>query len=736
MPISYNPQYRFTLQAGAAELSAHPVWNDDLSLNTEREQNEMFFRTKMSGQLVFIGTDADWILAKAFTTKFVVILERSNDLGTTWTEIWRGFFYMTDCEVSLDDKRVTVTPEVEDQYTAILAGMDNEYNLIELLPEIQPVRIKKHPMVQIYGAGESVISCICGNLAWEQEVSATDDYDLLREEYHFYVENQQTVARAELNGSLYEEYEGYVPDSPSGSWGNEVIEYTLNSASGTTYLWFKKEIVAGAQIAITTDIQILRTSDDAILYRGLYYDIDPANYSVELEHTSLTSGTIELSVMTNQLCARILCDVEDYDGTETTPISAEDLCGNNRQYKRVLPFALGTRYLMASSASSNTPTEYGKKNDNEYWAKPSAQVELFPVGRTQWALTSNWFKNDGNILGVIRNYGKKTYTLNTTYPLSSVLSVLLAKIGAGVIHQAESQYSEFLYDSTNPVSNEQGYTLLISPKSNLLAGEFSQPAAKAPITLKKVLEMLRNVYQCYWHIDGSDRLCIEHISYYKNGGSYDQSPSVGLDLTATFNRYGKPLAYDTSKYKFDKLKMPQRYEFGWMDGVTVPFKGQPIEIVSPYVEQGEVESVTVAEFSSDIDYMLLCPEDISVDGFALIGARLSGQNYVIPEVTLNNTAYPWLEYTVTVQNGLLAFCYLQSRYWISDMPARSIKVNTIATQALGIMRTKIQELNHPQYDEPNPLRLIKTYLGNGFIASQQIRLTSRMSKTTLNYDPE
>ena len=69
------------------------------------------------------------------------------------------------------------------------------------------------------------------------------------------------------------------------------------------------------------------------------------------------------------------------------------------------------------------------------------------------------------------------------------------------------------------------------------------------------------------------------------------------------------------------------------------------------------------------------------------------------------------------------------------MAARSLMVNQVATQADGIKRTKTQEVQVPCYDAPNPIELVKTNLGNGYVKRMNVRLSSRMSKTTLVYEP-
>lgn len=88
--------------------------------------------------------------------------------------------------------------------------------------------------------------------------------------------------------------------------------------------------------------------------------------------------------------------------------------------------------------------------------------------------------------------------------------------------------------------------------------------------------MLRDCFKCYWFIEDG-KFKIEHIQYFRNGGSYSGGVVLSHDLTKELNlRNGKPWAFNTSEYSFDKVDLPERYQFKWMDDVTAAFEGLPI----------------------------------------------------------------------------------------------------------------------------------------------------------------
>lgn len=328
---------------------------------------------------------------------------------------------------------------------------------------------------------------------------------------------------------------------------------------------------------------------------------------------------------------------------------------------------------------------------------------------------------------------RKAYTLRDAFTLSSCINVLLKEFAPGITHEATPEYSQFLYNTNNPISG-QSFKLLISQKSNIINGEYQAPAQKAPVTLQQIMTMLRDIYKCYWYIEDR-KFKIEQVSWFRNGGSYGYNPIIDYDLTQLENvRNGKKLAFATSEYSFDKVDMPERYQFEWMDDVTTPFEGLPIEITSKYVTAGKTEEINISNFTSDIDLMLLNPGAISSDGFALFAAVTpsGGGQLELPftRQTADNVEY-------YLQNGFLAFINIQPAYWVYDMPARNFKINNSPNYAIGIERKKKQTLNFPAgTTDPNPMQLVKTYIGNGQVDKLSVNLGSRNIKATLKYDTE
>lgn len=158
-------RYRFTLNNGTENRICYPRWKADTSLDFVFEQNQMFRRATLSSNLVFVGSDYDWIMATDFEQKISVVISADWAENGTYTAYWSGAFHRTDCTINTDNKSVKVKPIVDDRYNKILAGLDKEYDLIKLLPAIQPVTTIRRPLLQIYSANENIVSCFLSGMS-------------------------------------------------------------------------------------------------------------------------------------------------------------------------------------------------------------------------------------------------------------------------------------------------------------------------------------------------------------------------------------------------------------------------------------------------------------------------------------------------------------------------------------------------------------------------------------------
>lgn len=732
-----TPKYRFFLQIGedGTKQTVRPNYKDDLTLDYELETNQRFYRAKLSGKINFVRADYDIINDAPFDSEFFLYIEKSDDWGQTYNQYYKAKFMKTDCTFNDDDKLVTVQPETIDQYNDVLAGLEKEYNLIELAPQIEFLTIRKRPLIQIYVHGDSIVSCFLGGTNWEQDANATTDQNALIQTYHFALCNILKEIQITSQGSPAVISGLYTGRMATGASANNFEGKLYPELNVNYYIYISQQRIDGLPFGAVI-VEIRKRSDDTAMFRyskSTTSPFDTLEFDLTAVEGSGAKGTMHADMKSYNIYARYLCDVEKIDDLNTYPLPADDIVDNNRNYRRAIGYAIDVAFI--SNNFSDTPTEWGLADDGKYFAPPYSIYgqTFYPIARSTWRYASLWF---GFYLmdWLLEEKARKAYTLRDAFTLSSCINVLLKEFAPGITHEATPEYSQFLYNKNNPISG-RSFKLLISQKSNIINGEYKTPAQKAPITLQQIMTMLRDIYKCYWYIEDG-KFKIEQVSWFRNGGSYGYNPIIDYDLTQLENvRNGKKLAFETSEYSFDKVEMPERYQFEWMDDVTTPFEGLPIEITSKYVTAGKIEEINISNFTSDIDLMLLNPGAISSDGFALFAAVTpSGGGQL--ELPFTRQTVDGVEYFL--QNGYLAFINIQPTYWVYDMPARNFKINNSPYYAMGgLERKKKQTLNFPAgTTDPNPMLLVKTYIGNGQVDKLSVNLCSRNIKATLKYDTE
>ena len=727
-----NVQYKWLLlYGGTVNVEVHPVYKDDLAKEYQLETGQMFFRGKLSGKINLVGVDADYIINAPFYTEFNLLIQKKTDVDSLWQDYYQCRFFKTDCTINEDNRLVSVQPTTVDAYNDVMNGLEKEYNLMELPLVVNAMQAEKRPMIQVYAENDNIVTCISAGQSFDTDrindsVSPTD--------CHF----------AEFASNLEINLQTDIDELKSpfiGLFRNKYIDgqkfYNIDNTYYINYFEYNEQ---GSQSIYWNGLEIIRTVDNEVMWEfSQVQSYDPADLPSTVQfhpasgHSSLPN--ISANLFLYKVYARLVCEVEQFEITGTTyntyKIPSDDIVANNRNYHYCLEYP--NLHLQQSNRYSDEPTKWGRNDAGLYFMTPNDTSTWVPVGRSQWVNSSVWTLIDIT-MDVYETAAKKEFTIKDAYPISSVISALLKKVAPIITHDDAPEYSHFFYDDTvasgiaSLLNNTRPH---ITPKSNILIGEYQQPAQKAPCTLKTIFDMLKNVYGCYWYIDSSYRLVIEHLSWFKNGGSYNSSPSIGFDLTSLENLpNGKKWAFATSEYTFDKQDMPSRYQYAWMDSGTLFFDGNPINILSPFVLQDKVEEVNIANFTSDVSYMLLSPESCSKDGFALLQARYSFGFWKIPILTVHigTTIY-------YIQNYFVSMRWLQRNLLTYDMPSWSISIDDTATTAAGIKRGKKQEIVFPVgTDDPNLMQLVKTYIGNGQFEKVTINLSSRSAKVTLKYN--
>ena len=718
-------KYQWYIQPNNGELTeVFPIYKDDLAINYERETGQMFFREKLSGKLTFVGTDFEYIMSQDFETTFWLFCKRNGD------DYHKCKFYFTDCEINYDDKIIEVQTQVTDQYDNILDNYEKEIDLLQKAVATENIVYKKRPMIQVYLKGDDVANCLIGNSCWEQDVKeATTNFQYLQDTCHFALNTLYKEityfkfgsdamgaysGRCLNNGTDPLEERSFFADDMREVYGN-VTAYKV-----TCQQWSRRVTPEDDSPYIENNniIQLIRISDGVVIdsyssttQHYTYDDIAPFESG---EYTGVNGGVFNLR--SKAFYARYVCDVTSIqDVGDTYEISEDDLIENNRNYHRCIGYRAAmigyVNYLL-----SNTPTKYGRYGDKYYM--PPTNLLYYPCAQSTWNYGVSYWVRYPDFEHTFEFKAQADITLRDAIPLHSVLSALLAEFAPDVTFEPTTEYSVLLYGNIE-------FALYLTQKTNILVAQYTQAAQKGTITLRDVLEMLRKCFNAYWFIEDG-KLRIEHIHFFENGGSYTDTPTDYIDLTEAENvRNGKKWAFGQGKVTFDKEDMPAQFRYAWMDDVSDVFAGQPIEIVSQFVQKDKIEEVNISNFTSDVDKMLLLPSDFSQDGWALLGAV----DNVLPILTISVNFENFY-----LQNGYLSMTYLQPNFLRNDLPAPYVKINGEDTTALSVSRKRKQQVSFPMpTPKPDTNKTIKTSLGSGEIDNLSVTLLSNSAKGTIKF---
>jgi len=419
-------------------------------------------------------------------------------------------------------------------------------------------------------------------------------------------------------------------------------------------------------------------------------------------------------------------------------VPEEDIIPNSPNYTLVEPLNLVEDQLVISDSNSETESLYGRvANDaiqfsGNYFTEPVDADTLLPLNEEQWNEVSTWFHHTAATNAIQAN--TETILLRHAYKLSDVIDVLLEQIDNTVTHGGTSAVSDFLYGVSNSIRGTQR-EVFITPKSNIITANYDTPATKSVITFNSILNLLRNVYNCYIDIDEDNKLIIEHVQYFMNGRTYTGTNS-SIDLTQVINpRTGKAITSQTNKYSYEQQEIPQFIEIKWLDETSDDFDGEYIECLDNFVQKGLIDSRSADKFTSDIDYIGINSNEISKAGFVLFEATLTGGIYTIvePTITVNGR-------NKTMQNGYLSVPYLQKTYMIYNAPSNTMSINggthDISVDGGSLKRNKIQELELPNVLYVDEQRLITTSLGSGLVVDKEDTTDDGTLKIKIEHDTE
>lgn len=720
----------------------------ELSKKYAKENGQEFFRESLDGKLNVFGDDYEFINGFSLEDSGAFIIEKYDENSIKprrYSVYYKGEFNKTDCKFDKSKKSCELKTTAIDNYTNILNGYENTYDLIKLAPEIEKINMSIRPLIQIYVRGASSISNFLGGTYWEVDTNeVVDDHSKLVNDLHFSF--IRSCNEMHVHGSSIIGLEG----TYAGTSNNYICEsgyYSIYADIYESFLGF-----ARVYIKRISDGKIMFKSENdiKISYAGstseisndrLYIPPDTGDIKMIPVAEGLSENPAISNIFAYILYRRILLNadsIEDSEGIKSTyDIPINDI-SDSSNYKKCIGLS-GYAFIYCKAIYSSVPTRYGLNDHGQYFTNkftPSSTGigRPIPICRSQWVNASIWYVYDTQYYALEEKL-RSNIVLKDSYSIASVIKVLLNKIDSSIKHEATPEYSRFLYDETVPISMNRFY-VYITQKTNILKGQYDQPAQKAEISFSDVMKMLRDCFRCYWYIE-NNKLKIEHISFFMKGGSYLNSSAIQLDATKLTDQFNKKsVSYFQSEIEYDKSELNSRYEFGWMDNAAEAFGGITIDVNSNYVQKDKNEEINISRFSSDVDYMLLNPSDFSEDGFALLCPVKSNSVYTLPIVESALVDEDNNNYKIVAQNWYASWPYLL-RFYMYDMPAHNIECNALDSLTVsGIKLCMEHSIEIPIKEDLDVKKLIKTTIGNGKIDEYSVNVDTRMAKIKLVYQPQ
>lgn len=741
------------LGIGGVNVPVHPIFGDDVKMKVSKPENQIFYRTQIDGKIIFSGSDFDIIEQCSDDVEFTLSVYRGSALFGS------GTFLRPDCVLNYDNKTCEVKLTVTDRYEQIMANLDNKYNLIKLKPKIESLTLVKRPVLQFYAMGDKKITNVFGNMSFEadtiNEAESKDNQAILNLGFTNLI--HRVILTVPEWGSLpnSDTYGDY-----SGAYNGSLASMVLVNKYG--YRWKYESSSQGGLL-----FKLYDSSDNLVTVSGISYyffqttgtflnefvgDITlNAQYSGGQTHTT---GKIR----NRNIYGRLLIDKSTapagwVDAPKAISSLGDDIYDNtNSNYGYVCGITSfsGKNGVFASSEKTTTPTEYYDGNGEYYVPRRTVYNHgaVFPIGQSMWFDLSYWYiSSPYDAKQLDEDFGVQ-YELKDAFPLYSAIQVLLAEVAPNVTYEPTLAIHEFFRENYIdsqlrrmpsgfiPSPRTRNARLYISPITNVKKTRYEQAAQRGDITLKQILDMLRNLYGCYWWIDDNNQFRIEHITYFKNNNSYlIGTPIADLDITKMKDMpNGLPWAYGVDEVEFDRKSCPSRYEFEWGDDCTEQFNGFAIEIEDKIADPDTKEKVSITNFTADIDYCIINPQGVSDDIYALIEASWILGRTSVPEVYIGDG---YFDPRYLIQNGYCSFLFAEQNYLNYDLGGWKAKVNGFYLDVKGVRQYRTQNVNFP-----TPLAkiagvgAIRTNMGVGLVKEQEINADTLFAKTKITLEGE
>lgn len=654
-------RYKFELQkeTSGTAWEAYPSYKSDIAFVSEREPSQMFYRTKLSSALTFCGLDYDALMGNDFETQYIVTIICSED-GKEWRERWKGYFYLSDCEISEDDRTISVTPAALDQYSEFLQMYDEEIELATL-PHGAMVRSSRPNGYEFALGGDGNINVLTRDGlntlpstygSFPRSITSDTLPQMMKEQdlylQSIYVRYSVQGSSSGIRGAIDGTYEGV---ATGHGWSNDQWNYT------TVFERYQRYEVASRRRGETaeqgkearmqvihrltilahvnhmgeqyyeTGFNIMNEGSFLSFYiDGNEYHTTRASYNSDgsylLELSDGNTATFRVEEIV-PIWGRYASTNTDYDGVRLDFYPPKPLYEYDYPswYAGVWHGAneIKSTMMFASTQWSTEDSGYGYfeiGGERRYYCVPNNETEAVfrPIFQAYWTEgVSFWAIMPNAVISPSFLLASGVTDLMPCYDMQQVIS----GIHSAVFGRPIAVSSQLMQQMSGSLSE-----LYFTQNSNFRTQ--SHNAINGNLSIKQILDMYKSVFNAYWHIDSSGNLHIEHYRYYRNGGSYEETDVVSYDLTTlAYPRNGKLFEFGQVRYSWNVEDFAKKYTWQWADGdaSSTYFNGNPIRINSRFAKSGKVEETSISRFDADYPSIVAAPEEFNRDNFTLIAAK-------------------------------------------------------------------------------------------------------------------
>ena len=314
------------------------------------------------------------------------------------------------------------------------------------------------------------------------------------------------------------------------------------------------------------------------------------------------------------------------------------------------------------------------------------------------------------------------------------------------VNDVESDFFEW-----NPIGDAPGYTpgvnyvtgespnkphyTYIAAKSDVLLPTATQPATIAKMTFSQLTAWLYNIFQVkWWYNEATGNIRFEHVSFlqFATGIDLTVSPYARMMIGKNVYTYLRDKRYKTEKFKMmeskgvDFVGLDIIYDFNCIDPVVGGPRGGNNALQIAGMTDNSI-TYSAEKITTDLEYIVSSPSEISTDGFVLMCAVDDGFG------NLSVDYEPGAISGNTKANGHLAYANLHNKYWRHDRVLINGNMNGNDETFESAKRTKRQSdivIFECCDTEINTEEMVKTGLGFGEIDNYTVSLMT--NKLTMN----